>query len=147
MTALIITAIVGFIIYWIFIKDGAYKQGVGEFRNGDLVKASGSFHKAIRKNPQHFKAEFHLGLYYKDQAELFEATDTRYLQFKKNALKHLIRATEINPDFDQANNLVEYIIGSEKNNTFQKDLLEYSKLQIKNSKPGLQNEYSWLYNI
>lgn len=147
MTAIIIIAIVGFMIYWILIKDGNYKQGVGELRNGDPVKASKSFHKALRKNQNHYQAEFQLGLCYKEQADFFEPTNTNHLKFKKDALKHFIRATAINPSFDKANNLVEYIIGSEKNVRFQQDLLQYSKSQIDNSKGELKQEYSWLYNI
>lgn len=146
-TTIIIAIVIGLIIYWILIKDGNYKQGVGELRNGDPIKASESFHKAIRKNPNHFQAEFHLGLCYKDQAEFFETSNTLHLESKKNALKHFIRATAINPSFDKANNMVEYIIGSEKNERVQQDLLHFSKKQIEKSNEGLKQEYSWLYNI
>lgn len=146
-TTIIIIIVIALIIYWIFIKDGTYKQGVGELRNGDPIKASKSFHKALRKNPNHFQAEFQLGLCYKEQAEFFEPTNTNHLKFKKDAIEHFIRATAINPGFDKANNLVEYIIGSEKNIRIQQDLLQYSKNQIDNSKAELKQEYSWLYNI
>ncbi|RXP52353.1 hypothetical protein EC396_11320 [Lutibacter sp. HS1-25] len=147
MTITIILVIIGFIIYWIFIKDGAYKQGVGELKSGDFHKAYGNFHKTIRKNPKHFMAEFHLGLCCKHQAELFKETDTNNENFKIEALNHFLRASEINPNFLKSNNLVEVLIASENNNNLKQEMISITKNKIDKTTSAIKEQYSWLNRI
>ena len=147
MTTTIIIIVIGFIIYWIFIKDGIYKQAVGEFKNGDLAEAYRNFHKAIRKNPKHFQAEFRLGLCCKQQASLFKETDKFNKEFKIEALNHFLRASEINPDFGRPNNLVVELISSEKDNTIKEEMITLSKNKIENTTSPIKEQYSWLNKI
>ena len=113
MITYLIIGVIGFLIYWVLIKDGSFKQGVGELRNGKVIEAYNSFHKVIRKNPKHYHAEFHLGLCCREMAKLHEPTDKTHRTFKLEALEHFIRVLEIEPNYGKADNLIEVLIGSE----------------------------------
>ena len=146
ITTIIVVAFV-LLIYWALIKDGKYKQGVGELKNGDPIKASYSFNDVIIKNPNHYKAEFHMGICKEQMAGLYTPTDKRNLELKNDAIKHFLRASEIKLDFLQPNNRIEILICSEKDDNLKQGMIAYAKKQIDTSSSNLKEQYSWLFNF
>ena len=143
MTFTIITIIIAFLIYWIFIKDGQFKEGLGKFSKGDYSGSIQHFNNTIIKNPNHKKANYYLGMAFKHLADT--SVNDKEL-YKRYAIENLIRAS--NGIFNErANNIVEHIIVSETNPDLQRQLVNIAKKQLQTVNPELNREYFWLDKI
>jgi len=142
---IIIIGILSFIIYWIFIKDGKFKQGVGELKKGDIYKARISFFDVLNNNHRHFKAHHYLGISYKDEAILYKNNQEKKIELNQKAISHFIKVTSINPKFGESNNMVEYLIFSESDDANKNKMLEHARKEISKLEESLKKEYSYLY--
>lgn len=142
-TTIVIILVIVFLIYWIVIKDGQFKEGLGKFTKGDYSGSVQHFSKAIIKNSNHKKANYYIGMAYKHLADSEKRDRELYLRY---AVENLIRAS--NGIYNgRANNDVEIIIVSETDSEIQRRLIIVAKNQIQKVNPDLMENYFWLDKI
>lgn len=142
---LVVVVIIIFSYWWKNNWRSYYGEGIGRLKKNDFHGAQENFLIALKKNNNNWQISHYVGVSFKANGDRFNSRDS--IIYKKNAIFSFLDATRKNPTQRKSNNMIEMILVDEKVDEVFKELIDYTKKEIKENFVEIQEQFSYITDM